>query len=121
MRLHLPAIALVATLCAAAAVSADEADKTEANVKDNHATLTHFCPESGKVTFTGSDNTIEVHGSCDEVVLVGSRNIVTVDNAVSLQVQGDDNRIAWDAAHTGVAPPKALVAGVRNSVKREGE
>jgi len=36
-------------------------------------------------------------------------------------VQGDDNRIAWDAAHTGVAPPKALVAGVRNSVKREGE
>ncbi len=121
MRQHLPAIVLVATLCAAASASAEETDKAEAIVKDNHATLTHFCPESGKVTFTGSDNTIEVHGACDEVVLVGSRNVLAVDNAGSLQVQGDDNRIAWDAAHTGVAPPKALVAGVRNNVKREGE
>jgi hypothetical protein len=88
-------------------------------VKGEKETLSHFCEESGSVTFVGSGNTIDVHGPCASVSVLGAHNNVVIDVTENLQLQGDDNTVAWDASHIGQSEPKALIAGVRNSIKRQ--
>jgi len=90
-----------------------------AQVSGDKKAIEHFCEESGTVTFTGSDNTIDVHGACGTVIVKGARNKVVIDVTENLQLQGDDNTVAWDASHIGLSEPKALIAGARNSIKRQ--
>lgn len=118
MRSHSCVIVLAVSLLWVAGASAQQ-KSVGVQVSNDKKEFSHFCDESGTVTFIGSDNTIDVHGACGTVVVQGARNKVVIDVAENLQVRGDDNTVSWDASHIGSTEPKALIAGLRNSIKRQ--
>jgi len=67
----------------------------------------------GVVTVSGITNTIVLTGHCASLTVVGSKNVVTVDNADTINASGIENQITFHAGS-----PNVRNSGISNVVQQ---
>ncbi|HSK01527.1 MAG TPA: cytochrome c oxidase subunit 3 [Kofleriaceae bacterium] len=76
---------------------------------------THDCAKGGTVIVKGDGGTYTFTGTCDEIMVAGSRNTIRLDTAKKVAVKGQDNTVSGNAVGALAEAPstkRAIAKGI---------
>src|SRR5690606_3579011 len=65
-----------------------------------------------------TNNKITITGSCNEVIIVGVYNVVTLYNVKSISIEGNVNKVNYKKTSTADGKVITAVAGVNNKITK---